>query len=151
VTLVRLEQGPEAAAAWVVLPAPLETLVESLSNPAADEYHAAAASAADAESSRVPLLGSLLAGPSGIDLPGLERAADEFFSRLKGLAGGVAASPVVHRLTPWLVAAAAFGVIEFARRRARPAGPCGPACGDGEAPNWAPSPVLAVLPPEEES
>jgi hypothetical protein len=83
----------------------------------------------------------LLVGPLPSDLPALQRAAEEFFARLEALADDVAASPASPGLAPLLVVATvAAGAIEFARRRAfRPEG------------RWAPSPVFAVLPPEDES
>jgi hypothetical protein len=93
----------------------------------------------------VPPPGNLLTDALRIDLAALARSADEFFARLEGLAQDVARSPAVLRLSQYLAVAAAVAALEFARRRAT-ASEAG-AAGD---PRWAPYPVLAVLPPEEE-
>jgi hypothetical protein len=103
-------------------------------------------------SALLPQRGDLLPGTLPVDLPTLERAVVGFFARLENLAEDVAAWPATQTLAQWLVAGAtAAGAFEFARRRLH-ARSSGPVREDGEAgPNWAPFPILAVLPPEDES
>jgi hypothetical protein len=93
-------------------------------------------------------VGGLVLGPWAVDLAALEKAADEFFARLEGLAEDMAATGL-PRLAPWLLAAALLaGAVALGRRRRTPSQ--GEESGGG-VPTWAPFPVLAVLPTEEES
>jgi hypothetical protein len=93
----------------------------------------------------VPPLGSLLTDTLRIDLAALARSADEFLARLESLVQDVAAAPLVLRLGQLLPVAAAVAALEVARRQV--ATPERGAAGDAR---WAPFPVLAVLPPEEQ-
>ncbi len=92
--------------------------------------------------------GGLLVGAVSADLSALERAADEFFARLEGLADDLGGSATLG-VPSWFLTAAvwATATYEFARRRALARTPHGPAGEGGDDPDWDPSPVLAVLPP----
>jgi hypothetical protein len=100
----------------------------------------------------VPQMGNVLAGALPIDLPALEQAADRFFGHLEGLAEDLASLPLSLKLTPWLVVAgAAAGAFEFARRRRLKSLASErtklrlPERDSG----WTPFPVLDVLPSED--
>jgi hypothetical protein len=92
--------------------------------------------------------GRLLVGTVPVDLPALEGAAEGFFARLEGLAGGGEDTAITHGLPPWLLAAtvSATAVFEFARRRAAaPAKDAGTS--DSGTAGRETSPELALLPP----
>jgi hypothetical protein len=93
-------------------------------------------------------VGGLVLGPWAVDLAALEKAADEFFARLEGLAQDMAATGL-PRLAPWLLAGALLaGAVALAHRRRTPSQG---EESEGGVPTWAPFPVLAVLTAEEES
>jgi hypothetical protein len=108
---------------------------------------AAQAAAAGEPFLTLPAPGGLLPGAVSADLSALERAADDFFARLESLAEDLGGSATLG-LPPWFLTAAvwATATYEFARRRALSRTGNGPA-GEGDDPDWDPSPVLAVLPP----
>jgi hypothetical protein len=152
VTVVRLQAEPDSGVVRFAQPIWLGEAQDGAPDRVVEGQPDASGSSADGEPTRVTAqLGTLLAGALPIDLPTLERAAVKVLARLEGLAEGIAAAPATLSLTQWLVAVAAVVVFEFARRRAKPLELSGSVRGDGgRVPSWAPFPILAMLPPEDE-
>jgi hypothetical protein len=91
--------------------------------------------------------GKLLVGAVPFDLPALEQAAEGFFARLDGLAGGGESTAITHGLPPWLLAATVSVTAAFELARRRAAAPREDAETDGGAGSPETSPELALLPP----
>jgi uncharacterized protein (TIGR03118 family) len=161
-TPARLETGHSSAGPVAATPPNAESSVDAVSfvslvptqaaltkasNMLAEEWvEAPIASAAPVQPA--PRLGSLLGGALVIDLANIKGAVDGFFARLEDLAE-MAASPDTMRLVHWLLAGVtATGAFEFARRKTMSSS--GRTPDDQDDPLWAPFPVLAVLPPEDQ-
>jgi hypothetical protein len=126
----------------------LQAALALASNTLGDEF-AGYAGDASVPVRPLPQLASLLAGAIPIDLANLQGAVDSFFARLEGLANDMTRSPETLRLIHWLLAGATTtGVFEFIRANIEAS--ARPTPGDVDDDLWAPFPVLALVPPEDQ-
>jgi hypothetical protein len=152
VNLVKVDSqqpGPHGGSVSNVMP-PFEVAPQNEPSSLVEEQPGASVSRmVAAPSGLAPQAGDPFAGELPIDLVALERAANEFFARLEGLAADLTALPAAVNVTGWLVVtAAALGACEFLRGWLKP--PRALRAGAGSVDRaWVSFPVLAVLPPED--